>query len=57
MGAIAKHGFLLCWHFRHEADYVDYATLDITFRESGEPQKIFVFENQFLMEIENPTRK
>ena len=40
------------WHFRHEADYVDYATLDITFRESGEPQKIFVFENQFLMELE-----
>ncbi|MDK4605592.1 DNA circularization N-terminal domain-containing protein, partial [Kingella kingae] len=41
------------WHFRHEADNVDYATLDITFRESGEAQKIFVFENQFLMEIEN----
>lgn len=41
------------WHFRHEADYVDYATLDITFRESGEPQKIFVFENQFLMELEH----
>ena len=40
------------WHFRHEADYVDYATLEITFRESGEPQKIFVFENQFLMELE-----
>ena len=40
------------WHFRHEADYVDYATLDITFRESGEPSKIFVFENQFLMELE-----
>lgn len=40
------------WHFRHEADYVDYATLDITFRESGEPQKIFIFENQFLMELE-----
>lgn len=40
------------WHFRHEADYVDYATLDITFRESGELQKIFVFENQFLMELE-----
>lgn len=40
------------WHFRHEADYVDYATLDITFRENGEPSKIFVFENQFLMELE-----
>lgn len=40
------------WHFHHEADYVDYATLDITFRESGEPHKIFVFENQFLMELE-----
>ncbi|MDO4434385.1 MAG: DNA circularization N-terminal domain-containing protein [Alysiella sp.] len=40
------------WHFRHEADNVDYATLDITFRESGEPHKIFVFENQFLMELE-----
>lgn len=40
------------WHFRHEAEYVDYATLDITFRESGEPSKIFIFENQFLMELE-----
>ena len=40
------------WHFGHEADYVYYATLYITFRESGEPQKIFVFENQFLMELE-----
>lgn len=40
------------WSVRHEADYVDYATLDITFRESGDPQKIFVFENQFLMELE-----
>lgn len=40
------------WSVRHEADYVDYATLDITFRESGEPQKIFVFENQFLMQLE-----
>ena len=40
------------WHFRHDADNVDYATLSITFRESGEPQKIFVFENAFLMAIE-----
>lgn len=40
------------WHFHHDADNVDYATLSITFRESGEPQKIFVFENAFLMAIE-----
>lgn len=40
------------WNFRHEAESVDHATLDITFRESGEPSKIFVFENQFLMELE-----
>ena len=40
------------WHFNHDADNVDYATLSITFRESGEPQKIFVFENAFLMAIE-----
>ena len=40
------------WHFHHDADNVDYATLGITFRESGEPQKIFVFENAFLMAIE-----
>lgn len=40
------------WHIRHEAESVDYATLDITFRESGEPSKIFIFENQFLMELE-----
>ena len=26
------------WHFHHDADNVDYATLSITFRESGEPQ-------------------
>lgn len=40
------------WHYRHDADNVDYATLDITFRESGEPHKIFVFENPFLMQLE-----
>ena len=40
------------WHFHHDADNVDYATLSITFRESGEPQKIFVFENAFLMALE-----
>lgn len=45
------------WHFRHEADYVDYAVLDMTFRESGTPQKILVFENRFLMELERLTAK
>ena len=45
------------WHFRHEADYADYAALDITFRESGAPQKIFVFENQFLMGLERLIRQ
>lgn len=40
------------WQFRHDADNVDYATLDITLRQSGEPHKIFVFENQFLMQLE-----
>ena len=45
------------WHFRHEADYADYAALDITFRESGAPQKIFVFENQFLVGLERLIRQ
>lgn len=40
------------WSYRHEADNIDHATIDITFRESGEPQNLFVFENNFLMEIE-----
>ena len=43
------------WQYRHDADNIDYATIDITFRESGTPQKIFVFENQFLMELEKLT--
>lgn len=40
------------WSYRHEADYVDYAALDVTFREAAEAQEIFVFENAFLMELE-----
>lgn len=40
------------WSYRHEADYVDYAALDVTFREATEAQPIFVFENAFLMELE-----
>lgn len=40
------------WSYRHEADYVDYAAVDITFREAAEAQPIFVFENAFLMELE-----
>ncbi|MFV2030589.1 DNA circularization protein [Neisseria sp. S1] len=41
------------WSYRHEADYVDYATIDITFREAAEAQKIFIFENSFLVALEN----
>lgn len=40
------------WSYRHEADYADFARIDMTFREAAEPQEIFVFENHFLMEIE-----
>ena len=40
------------WRYRHEADYVDYAAVDITFREATEAQPIFVFENAFLMRLE-----
>lgn len=40
------------WSYRHEADYVDYAGIDITFREAAEAQEIFVFENAFLVELE-----
>ena len=39
------------WSYRHEADYVDYAGIDITFREAAEAQEIFVFENAFLVEL------
>ncbi|WP_369676665.1 hypothetical protein, partial [Enterococcus faecium] len=40
------------WRYRHEADNVDYAALDMTFREATESQPIFVFENAFLMRLE-----
>lgn len=40
------------WSYRHEADYVDYAAVDITFREGAEAQAVFVFENAFLVELE-----
>ncbi|QNT58542.1 DNA circularization protein [Neisseria musculi] len=40
------------WSYRHEADNVDYAAVDITFREAAEAQEIFVFENSFLVEME-----
>lgn len=40
------------WSYQHEADYADFARIDMTFREAAEPQEIFVFENHFLMEIE-----
>lgn len=40
------------WSYRHEADYADFARIDMTFREAAEPQEIFVFENHFLMKIE-----
>ena len=40
------------WSYRHEADYSDFARLDVTFREATEAQPIFVFENSFLMGVE-----
>ncbi|STZ75572.1 DNA circularization protein [Bergeriella denitrificans] len=40
------------WSYRHDAENVDYATIDVTFREAAEAQKIFVFENHFLMALE-----
>lgn len=40
------------WSYRHEADYADFARIDMTFREAAEPQEIFVFENHFLPQIE-----
>lgn len=40
------------WQLRHDAENVDYCTLDITFRQSGKPQEIFLFENHFLMSLE-----
>lgn len=41
------------WHYRHEADSVDSAVIDITFKEASEAQPIFVFQNNFLIELEN----
>lgn len=40
------------WNYRHEADNVDWAAIDITFREATEAQPILVFENSFLMSLE-----
>lgn len=40
------------WSYRHSADDVDCAFIDITFRESMPSQPFFVFENHFLMSIE-----
>lgn len=40
------------WSYRHEADNVDWAAIDITFREGTEAQPILVFENHFLMSLE-----
>ena len=45
------------WHFRHEADYAHGAARDSACRESGGRQKIFVFENQFLMGLERLIRQ
>ncbi|STZ76341.1 DNA circularization protein [Bergeriella denitrificans] len=40
------------WSYRHEADNVDYAAIDMTFREASEAQPLLVFENSFLMSLE-----
>lgn len=40
------------WSYRHEADNVDWAAVDITFREGTEAQPVLVFENHFLMSLE-----
>ncbi|WP_274571551.1 DNA circularization protein [Neisseria leonii] len=40
------------WSYRHDAENVDYAAIDMTFREAAEAQRIFVFENHFLMALE-----
>lgn len=38
--------------FSHEAEYVDYVTLDLQFEEATEAQPIFVFENALLTKID-----
>lgn len=40
------------WSFRTEADSVNYVALDITFYEAKESSPIFLFENQWLVKLE-----
>ena len=41
------------WSFRVEAEAINYAAIDITFREATEAQPIFVFENIWLTRLED----
>lgn len=40
------------WSIRTDAENVNYAAIDITFRETKESQPIFLFENTFISKIE-----
>lgn len=41
------------WSYRHDAENVDHATVDITFHRSTEKQPGFALENRFLVELES----